>query len=511
MSEVIVVAMFVTLVLFLLTGAPVAFALSAVGLLFGAIGIALGHLTFDLLYALPDRVFGIMRNETLLAIPLFTFMGLLLERSGMAEDLLDTIGQLFGPIRGGLAYAVIFVGAMLAATTGVVAASVISMGLISLPLMMRYRYDIPVACGVIAASGTLAQIIPPSLVLIVLADQMGISVGDVYEGALLPSLVLTGLYALYIFAISIIWPAKVPALPLEARTTRGWQLLGRVIFVLVPPVILIFLVLGTIFFGIATPTEGGAMGAVGALALAAMKRRLNFKMVWQASEGTVKLTTFVIFILVGSTVFGLTFRGIDGDRLVALGRRTHLIYCARSRSDAAFVEDIQALVSDSCDGALSSNFHFDEERGVAPDLVGLLGGFSPETHFYCCGPGPMLEAYESACEKLGYTNVHVERFAAKPALTNQVADPVGYTVELKKSGKTVQVPPGTRLLDALLSAGCKVEFSCREGVCGACETRVISGEVEHRDSILTQKERAANKSMMICVSSCKSGTLVLDA
>lgn len=316
MSEVIVVAMFVTLVLFLLTGAPVAFALSAVGLLFGAIGIALGHLTFDLLYALPDRVFGIMRNETLLAIPLFTFMGLLLERSGMAEDLLDTIGQLFGPIRGGLAYAVIFVGAMLAATTGVVAASVISMGLISLPLMMRYRYDIPVACGVIAASGTLAQIIPPSLVLIVLADQMGISVGDVYEGALLPSLVLTGLYALYIFAISIIWPAKVPALPLEARTTRGWQLLGRVIFVLVPPVILIFLVLGTIFFGIATPTEGGAMGAVGALALAAMKRRLNFKMVWQASEGTVKLTTFVIFILVGSTVFGLTFRGIDGDRLV---------------------------------------------------------------------------------------------------------------------------------------------------------------------------------------------------
>ncbi|MEK9801899.1 MAG: PDR/VanB family oxidoreductase [Curvibacter sp.] len=198
-------------------------------------------------------------------------------------------------------------------------------------------------------------------------------------------------------------------------------------------------------------------------------------------------------------------------RLSALGRRTHLIYCARSRSDAAFVEDIQALVSDSCDGALSSNFHFDEERGVAPDLVGLLGGFSPETHFYCCGPGPMLEAYESACEKLGYTNVHVERFAAKPALTNQVADPVGYTVELKKSGKTVQVPPGTRLLDALLSAGCKVEFSCREGVCGACETRVISGEVEHRDSILTQKERAANKSMMICVSSCKSGTLVLDA
>lgn len=316
MLEILVVAMFATLIVFLLTGAPVAFALSAVGLLFGAIGIALGLLTFDLLSALPDRVYGIMGNETLLAIPFFTFMGLILERSGMAEDLLDTIGQLFGPIRGGLAYAVIFVGAMLAATTGVVAASVISMGLISLPLMLRYRYDTRVATGVIAASGTLAQIIPPSLVLIVLADQLGVSVGDMYEGALAPALMLTALYAVFIAVISVFQPGKVPALPLEARSVRGLALLGRALFVMVPPIVLIFLVLGTIFFGIATPTEGGAMGAVGALLLAGLKRKLNFKMVAQACEGTVRLSTFVIFILIGSTVFGLTFRAIEGDRWV---------------------------------------------------------------------------------------------------------------------------------------------------------------------------------------------------
>lgn len=316
MLELLVVGMFATLVLFLLTGAPVAFALAAVGLLFGVVGIYQDLLTFDLLTALPDRVYGIMSNETLLAIPFFTFMGLILERSGMAEDLLETIGQLFGPIRGGLAYAVIFVGAMLAATTGVVAASVISMGLISLPLMLRYRYDSRVATGIIAASGTLAQIIPPSLVLIVLADQLGISVGDMYEGALVPALLLTALYAVFIALISLFQPAKVPALPAEARSLRGLALLGRAVFVMAPPVTLIFLVLGTIFFGIATPTEGGAMGAMGALVLAGLKRRLKLTMVVQACDGTVRLSTFVIFILIGSTVFGLTFRGIEGDRLV---------------------------------------------------------------------------------------------------------------------------------------------------------------------------------------------------
>lgn len=305
--------MFVALVFFLLFGYPVAFALAANGLLFAFIGIELGLLTPALLQALPERVFGIMRNDTLLAIPFFTFMGLILERSGMAEDLLDTIGQLFGPMRGGLAYAVIFVGALLAATTGVVAASVISMGLISLPIMLRYGYDRRLATGVIAASGTLAQIIPPSLVLIVMADQLGRSVGDMYAGALIPGLILSALYAGYVFIISMINKNAAPALPLEARTLRGTQLLVRVIVSLVPPLVLIFLVLGTIFIGVATPTEGGAMGATGALILALMKRKLDWSLLRQAMDTTAKLSAFVIFILIGSTVFGLTFRAVNGD------------------------------------------------------------------------------------------------------------------------------------------------------------------------------------------------------
>ena len=305
--------MFAALVVFLLLGYPVAFALAANGLVFGLIGIELGLLDFALFQALPERVFGIMRNDTLLAIPFFTFMGLILERSGMAEDLLDTIGQLFGPVRGGLAYAVIFVGALLAATTGVIAASVIAMGLISLPIMLRYGYDPRLATGVIAASGTLAQIIPPSLVLIVLADQLGRSVGDMYEGALLPGLVLTGFYALYVFVVTLIRPAAAPALPPEARTLHGIKLLGRVVFVLIPPLALIFLVLGTIFLGIATPTEGGAMGAVGALGLALANRRLSWSLLRQAMDSTAKLSAFVIFILIGSTVFGLVFRAVNGD------------------------------------------------------------------------------------------------------------------------------------------------------------------------------------------------------
>lgn len=305
--------MFVALVFFLLFGYPVAFALAANGLLFAFLGIELGLLTPALLQALPERVFGIMRNDTLLAIPFFTFMGLILERSGMAEDLLDTIGQLFGPLRGGLAYAVIFVGALLAATTGVVAASVISMGLISLPIMLRYGYDRRLATGVIAASGTLAQIIPPSLVLIVMADQLGRSVGDMYAGALIPGLVLSALYAGYVFIISMINKNAAPALPPEARTLRGFQLLYRVIFSLVPPLVLIFLVLGTIFIGVATPTEGGAMGAMGALILALLKRKLDWALLRQAMDTTAKLSAFVLFILIGSTVFGLTFRAVNGD------------------------------------------------------------------------------------------------------------------------------------------------------------------------------------------------------
>ena len=308
--------MFCALVVFLLLGYPVAFALGAVGLSFGLLGVQLGLLNPELFQALPERIFGIMTNDTLLAVPFFTFMGLILERSGMAEDLLDTVGQLFGPVRGGLAYAVIFVGALLAATTGVVAASVISMGLISLPIMLRYGYDRRLASGVIAASGTLAQIIPPSLVLIVLADQLGRSVGDMYKGALFPGLVLASLYFGYVFAKALASPESAPALPASARTLRGVQLLKRVIFVLIPPLALIFLVLGTIFLGVATPTEGGAMGATGALLLALANRRLNWSLLKQAMNTTTKLSSFVLFILIGSTVFSLTFRAVNGDRWV---------------------------------------------------------------------------------------------------------------------------------------------------------------------------------------------------
>jgi tripartite ATP-independent transporter DctM subunit len=305
--------MFLSLVVFLLLGYPVAFSLAANGLVFATLSIYLGLFDFSFLQALPERIYGIASNQTLLAIPFFTFMGLILERSGMAEDLLDTLGQLFGRVRGGLAYSVILVGALLAATTGVVAASVIAMGLISLPIMLRYGYDKRLASGVIAASGTLAQIIPPSLVLIVLADQLGASVGDMYTGALLPGLILVGLFMLLIFIISLIKPEATPALPASARTLTSSQLTTRIFTSLLPPLVLIFLVLGTIFLGIATPTEGGAMGASGALALAALKGRLRLNILNQSMDTTLKLTSFVIFILIGSTVFSLTFRGLDGD------------------------------------------------------------------------------------------------------------------------------------------------------------------------------------------------------
>jgi tripartite ATP-independent transporter DctM subunit len=305
--------MFGGLVVFLLLGYPVAFSLAANGLLFAIVGIVHGSIEPALLQALPERVLGIMANSTLLAIPFFTFMGLILERSGMAEDLLDTIGQLFGRIRGGVAYAVIFVGALLAATTGVVAASVLAMGLISLPVMMRYGYSHRLSTGVIAASGTLAQIIPPSLVLIVLADQMGASVGDFYEGALIPGLGLAGAYAVWVFIMSIVKPEAAPGVPPESRTHYGWALVGRVFTSMVPPLVLIFLVLGTIFLGVATPTEGGALGATGAIIMALAKRKLSFSLLKQAIESTALMTSFVMFILVGSTVFSLVFRGVDGD------------------------------------------------------------------------------------------------------------------------------------------------------------------------------------------------------
>lgn len=372
--------MFATLVLFLLLGFPVAFTLAANGILFGLVAIEFGLMQPALFQALPQRIFGIVANDTLLAVPFFTLMGLILERSGMAEDLLDTIGQLFGPLRGGLAIAVVVVGAMLAATTGVVSASVISMGLISLPIMLRYGYDRRLAAGVIAASGTLSQIIPPSLVLIILADQLGRSIGDMYRGAMLPGLLLALSYIAYVVILSLVRPASAPALPPEARIyekpdgTRGlksllvltliaslvswlgtrwyfqdhaavpvdehvvailmvwgitaliialvnrmmrWNLLSpiaeRVTFVMIPPLFLIFLVLGTIFIGMATPTEGGAMGAVGALVMAVSRGRFSWSLLRQAMDTTTKLSCFVVFILVGSTIFSLSFRGINGD------------------------------------------------------------------------------------------------------------------------------------------------------------------------------------------------------
>ncbi len=388
--------MFAALVVFLLLGYPVAFSLAAVGLIFFVIGVELAplsggviHLSWPLLKTLPERIFGVMSNETLLAIPFFAFMGLILERSGMAEDLLETVGQLFGPVRGGLAYAVVFVGALLAATTGVVAASVISMGLISLPIMLRYGYDARFATGTIAASGTLAQIVPPSLVLIVMADQLGRSVGDMYTGALVPGLMLAGFYAAYVFVVSTFSKSAAPGLPPEAVAYRGpdgkrgytslalltlicalaaWALMRdapyegadaviltlglavaiafavavgsfvlhrlsgarllsplgeQVVFVMVPPLLLIFLVLGTIFIGVATPTEGGAMGAVGAMLLAFAKRvadrkpqRFNLEIVRSAAEATAKLSAFVMFILVGARVFSLTFYGVNGHKWV---------------------------------------------------------------------------------------------------------------------------------------------------------------------------------------------------
>ncbi len=308
--------MFAGLVVFLLFGFPAAFSLSALGLFFGALAIEVGYFGPEFLQALPYRTFGIMSNELLLAIPFFTFMGAVLERSGLAESLLEGLGQLFGPVPGGLAYAVILVGAVLGAITGTVAASVIAMGMISLPVMLKYGYDMKIGTGVIAASGTITQVIPPSLVLIVLADQLGVPVGDMYLGAIGPSILQIGFFALFILAVSILQPHRVPALPPEARTLRGWPLIGKVLWGMVPSVVLIFLVLGTIFVGLATPTEAGAMGAVGAILLAMAQRRYSNRMLWEAMQTTARLTAMVVFILIGATVFSLVFQGVNGGRWI---------------------------------------------------------------------------------------------------------------------------------------------------------------------------------------------------
>jgi tripartite ATP-independent transporter DctM subunit len=305
--------MFVAVFAMIFVGYPVAFALGGVSLIFAAVGVQLGYFDWHLFYAMPERIFGIMANYVLLAIPFFIFMGIVLERARLAEDLLTTIGKLFGGLRGGLALGVVFVGALLAAATGVVGASVVAMGSISLPVMLKYGYSKRLASGIILASGTLGQIIPPSIVLVVLADQLGISVGALFVGALLPGLMLAGMYALYAAGVAVLQPAAAPALPAEIRDVHGTELARQVVVVLMPPLVLILLVLGSIFAGVATPTEAGAVGAVGAMLLAAARRRLTLSVVREAGDETLRLTTMVVFLLIGSTMFALVFRGLYGD------------------------------------------------------------------------------------------------------------------------------------------------------------------------------------------------------
>ncbi|CAM2008223.1 TRAP transporter large permease [Acanthopleuribacter pedis] len=305
--------MFVVAFLLIFSGYPVAFALGGTSLIFAFIGVQAGFFDWHLLFALSNRNFGIMSNYVLLAVPFFIFMGAMLEKSRLAEDLLKTIGMLFGPVRGGLGLAVVFVGALLAAATGVVGASVVAMGMISMPVMLRYGYAKELSAGLITASGTLGQIIPPSVVLVVLADQLGISVNDLFRGALIPGLMLAGLYALFAVAVAFFKPSLMPALPPEAREVRGAALFRQVALVLVPPLALILLVLGSIFTGLATPTEAGALGALGAVILAAINGRLTLDRLKETMQYTTKLTAMVVFLLVGSTAFALVFRGLEGD------------------------------------------------------------------------------------------------------------------------------------------------------------------------------------------------------
>ncbi len=305
--------MFFVALALIFIGYPVAFSLGGTALVFALIGVEAGLFDWNLLLALPDRVFGVMSNYVLLAVPFFIFMGTMLEKSRLAEDLLQTIGQLFGSVRGGLALAVVFVGALLAAATGVVGASVVAMGMISLPVMLRYGYSGTLAAGVISAAGTLGQIIPPSVVLVVLADQLGISVGDLFKGALVPGVLLATLYGVYTAGVAIASPRSAPALPEAEWSMPGKELLQRVLLVMLPPLFLILVVLGSIFAGIATPTEAGALGAVGAMLLALVNRRLTKKALRETMEGTTRLTSMVLFLLIGSTAFALVFRGLYGD------------------------------------------------------------------------------------------------------------------------------------------------------------------------------------------------------
>ena len=310
------IAMFAGALVFLSFGYPVAFSLGGVAIIFALIGAALGEFSLNFFNAMPSRIFGIMANYTLLAIPYFIFLGSMLEKTGMAEKLLETMGILFGRMRGGLALAVVIVGALLAASTGVVAATVVAMGLISLPIMLRYGYNKELATGVIVASGTLGQIIPPSVVLVVLGDQLGISVGDLFIGSMIPGLLMAGVFCLHVIIVAWLKPDAAPALPLEVRDIGGQTLLKRIITVMLPPLGLIMLVLGSIFFGVATPTEAGAVGSLGAMILAYLNRKLTWSAVRQVCDATLRITSMVMFILLGSTAFSLVFRGLGGDRFM---------------------------------------------------------------------------------------------------------------------------------------------------------------------------------------------------
>ncbi|MBW4482761.1 MAG: TRAP transporter large permease subunit [Tildeniella torsiva UHER 1998/13D] len=314
--EWLAIAMFVGFFLILMSGYPVAFSFAGTGLVFGLVGWLLGAFEPARLLLLPNIWFGTMANFTLLAIPFFVFLGAVLEKSGLAEELLETIGLVLGPLRGGMALAVVLVGTLLAAATGVVAATVILMGLISLPIMLRHGYDKELAAGTIIASGTLAQLIPPSLVLVVLSDQLGVSVGDLFLGALIPGLMLAGAYAVYVLMVAYFKPGTAPPLPLAMRQISKWDLLKRSVKAIVPPVLLIFVVLGSIFFGIATPTEAGAVGAVGACGLAALNRRLTLKLLQEAAHATAIVTGIVLIILFCSSFFGLVFDALGGKTLI---------------------------------------------------------------------------------------------------------------------------------------------------------------------------------------------------
>ena len=314
--------MFASLVFVMLIGFPVAFSLSALGLICGFVAIQMNWFPANFMANLPLNVFGILSNDLLLAIPFFTFMGSILEKCGLAEDMLDSMGQLFGPVKGGLGYSVIIVGFILGAITGTVAGQVIAMALISLPVMLRYGYNTRYATGVLAASGTITQLVPPSLVLIVMADQLGRSVGDMYKGAWGPAILQVSFFALYTFAVGVVKPSHVPGVPKDALTLKGWALWSKCLKGIIPSAVLIFAVLGSmgglpgIHTAIATPTEAGAMGCMGALLLALFHGRLSLPLVWQAMNSTMRLTAMVVFILIGSRVFSMVFQGVDGSKWV---------------------------------------------------------------------------------------------------------------------------------------------------------------------------------------------------